>query len=191
MLFRTVPSAHTLVRGEDGLRLRRRSADSTWTPLWPTGSSSGLPPSITARCFSASPSDSTSRWTPCPPRSPRPGPARHYPRFWIWRPPSERQEDFNLPEHVAAWHTLRTHPPPSRRPPPSRGTPGYRTYPASVAFAAGRGGFLQLLDLSCVTVLSLPPRRSGRRPRSGCRRSCGLRLAARGSAFGDHYQIRG
>ena len=24
-------------------------------------------PSITARCFSASPSDSTSRWTPCPP----------------------------------------------------------------------------------------------------------------------------
>ena len=62
----------------------------------------GSPPSITARSFSASPSDSTSRWTPCPPRPPRPGPARHYPRFWIWRPPSERQWDFNPPEHIAA-----------------------------------------------------------------------------------------
>src|SRR3981081_1318880 len=28
----------------------------------------GLPPSITARYFSAGPSDSTSRWTPCPPK---------------------------------------------------------------------------------------------------------------------------
>ena len=35
--------------------------------LWPTGSSSGWPPSITARYFSSCPSDSTSRWTPCPP----------------------------------------------------------------------------------------------------------------------------
>jgi hypothetical protein len=35
--------------------------------LWPTGSSSGSPPSITARYFSSCPSDSTSRWTPCPP----------------------------------------------------------------------------------------------------------------------------
>ena len=35
--------------------------------LWPTGSSSGSPPSITARHFSSCPSDSTSRWTPCPP----------------------------------------------------------------------------------------------------------------------------
>jgi hypothetical protein len=35
--------------------------------LWPTGSSSGQPPSTTARCFSSCPSDSTSRWTPCPP----------------------------------------------------------------------------------------------------------------------------
>jgi hypothetical protein len=38
-------------------------------PLWPTGSSLGQPPSITARYFSASPSDSTPRWTPCPPQS--------------------------------------------------------------------------------------------------------------------------
>jgi len=35
---------------------------------WPTGSSSGQPPSITARYFSSCPSDSTSRWTPCPPK---------------------------------------------------------------------------------------------------------------------------
>jgi len=35
--------------------------------LRPTGSSSGWPPSTTARYFSACPSDSTSRWTPCPP----------------------------------------------------------------------------------------------------------------------------
>ena len=45
--------------------------------LWPTGSSSGSPPSITARYFSSCPSDSTSRWTPCPPESCRlvaPGP---------------------------------------------------------------------------------------------------------------------
>src|SRR5205807_4433042 len=34
--------------------------------LWPTGSS-WVSPSITARYFSAGPSDSTSRWTPCPP----------------------------------------------------------------------------------------------------------------------------
>ena len=37
--------------------------------LWPTGSSSGWPPSITARYFSSCPSDPTSRWTPCPPGS--------------------------------------------------------------------------------------------------------------------------
>src|ERR1700730_15170437 len=35
--------------------------------LWPTGSSR-VSPSITARYFSAGPSDSTSRWTPCPPK---------------------------------------------------------------------------------------------------------------------------
>jgi hypothetical protein len=60
---------------------------------------------MTARSFSAGPSDSTSRWTPCPPQPRRPRPAGHYPRFWIWRPPSERQWDFNPPEHVAAQRT--------------------------------------------------------------------------------------
>ena len=82
---------------------------------------------------------------------------------------------------------LRTRPPPSRRPPTSRGTPGYRAYPASAAFATGRGRFLQLLDLPCVTVLSLPPRRSVLRHRSECRRPCCLRPGPRGSAFGEHF----
>jgi len=53
------------------VRLRLHSAGSTLPHLWPTGSSSGLPPSITARYFSSCPSDSTSRWTPCPPENRR------------------------------------------------------------------------------------------------------------------------
>jgi hypothetical protein len=105
VLFRSVPPAHTVVRGVDGLRLRRHSADSTLPPLWPTGSSSGWLPSIAARSFSSCPSDSTSRSTPCPPWPWPPEPARRYPRLRIWRPPSERQRDFNPPEHVAAQRT--------------------------------------------------------------------------------------
>src|SRR6201984_487597 len=38
------------------------------TYLWPTGSSLG-DPLITARNFSSCPSDSISRWTPCPPET--------------------------------------------------------------------------------------------------------------------------
>ena len=96
--------------------------------LWPTGSSR-VSPSITARYFSAGPSDSTSRWTPCPPKyskrwlqvglgciqlSPscpfrrlhtfrflRPARLRT-PLSWIWRPSFERQRDFNPPEQRAA-----------------------------------------------------------------------------------------
>jgi hypothetical protein len=118
VLFRSVPPAHTVVRGVDGSRLRRHSADSTLPPLWPTGSSSGWLPSIAARSFSSCPPDSTSRWTPCPPRRLPPRPARRYPRLRIWRPPSERQWDFNPPEHVAAQRTLwpdPTPPAPRRR----------------------------------------------------------------------------
>jgi hypothetical protein len=44
------------------------SAGSTIPRLWPTGSSVGWLPLITTWWFSASPSDSTSRWTPCPPK---------------------------------------------------------------------------------------------------------------------------
>jgi len=63
----------------------------------------------TARCFSSYPSDSTSRWTPCPPRSSS-GPARHYSRLWIWLSPPESQRDFNPPDWCAAWRTLLAHP---------------------------------------------------------------------------------
>src|ERR1700756_4995125 len=35
-------------------------------------------------------------------------PARHYPRFWIWRPSFERQRDFNPPVQRAAQHALRS-----------------------------------------------------------------------------------
>jgi len=48
---------------------------------------------------------------PCRPHTPRP--TRRYPRLRIWRPPSERQWDFNPPEHVAAQRTLWTPPTPS------------------------------------------------------------------------------
>jgi hypothetical protein len=113
VLFRSVPPAHTVVRGVDGSRLRRHSADSTLPPLWPTGSSLGWLPSIAARSFSSCPSDSTSRWTPCPPRRLLPRPARRYPRLRIWRPPSERQWDSNPPEHCAAQRTLWAHPTPA------------------------------------------------------------------------------
>ena len=97
----------------------------------------GLPQSITARYFSAYPSDSASRRTPCPPKhvdrwlqvrlacfrlSPSCPmrrlhtflslrPARHYPRFWIRRSSSERRRDFNPPDSCAAQRTLRNGPP--------------------------------------------------------------------------------
>jgi len=108
--------------------------------LWPTGSSSGWPPSITARYFSSCPSDSTSRWTPCPPGISSGGfrsalfcfrlspscpfrplhtflssrPARNYPRFWIQRSSSERRRDFNPPDQRAAQRTLWASRTPSR-----------------------------------------------------------------------------
>ena len=53
----------------DGLNefcLRPHSADSTFSHLWPTGSSE-VSPLITARSFSSCLSDSASRRTPCPP----------------------------------------------------------------------------------------------------------------------------
>ena len=65
--FPTVSPAHTLVRRGGTQCLCLHSAGSTIPRLWPTGSSSGWLPSITTRWYSSSPSDSTSRWTPCPP----------------------------------------------------------------------------------------------------------------------------
>ena len=100
----------------------------------------GISPSIAARYFSSCPSDSTSRWTPCPPRPGRCSlpptlgclacsfaprfqasasldltlgfhlydqrPARHYPRFRIRRPSSERRRDLNPPDLSAAQRTV-------------------------------------------------------------------------------------
>src|SRR6201989_28093 len=48
-------------------RLRPHSAGSTLPHLWPTCSSSGAPPLITARYFSSNSSDAGSLRTPCPP----------------------------------------------------------------------------------------------------------------------------
>src|SRR3954462_622644 len=98
----------------------------------------GVAPSITARFFSSCPSDSTSRWTPCPPENceawlqVRLGcirlsslcpfrllhtfrflrPATYYRRFWIQRSSSERRRDLNPPDQCAAQrkvHTGRLH----------------------------------------------------------------------------------
>src|SRR5262249_34542625 len=68
------------------------------------------PPLFRPGASPQAPSDSPSRWTPSPPRSPS-RPARRSPRLWIWRSPSEPQWDFNPPEHVAAQRTLRAAPP--------------------------------------------------------------------------------
>src|SRR3982750_2220007 len=88
----------------------------------------GVAPSITARSFSSGPSDSTSRWTPCPPENCEAWlqvhlgcirlsslcpfrflhtfrflrPATYYRRFWIQRSSSERRRDFNPPDQCAA-----------------------------------------------------------------------------------------
>src|SRR5260370_1809438 len=68
-IFRIVPPANTLMRWVNEKRLRPHSAGSTLPHLWPTCSSSGWPPLITARYFSSNPSDSGSLRTPCPPRN--------------------------------------------------------------------------------------------------------------------------
>src|SRR5215472_6325413 len=109
--------------------LRLRSADSTLSHLWPTGSS-WVSPSITARYFSSCPSDSTSRWTPCLPKFDKQwlqvrlggirlspscpfrrlhtfcflGPARFYPRFWIGLPSFERPRDSLLNNVLLSTH---------------------------------------------------------------------------------------
>jgi hypothetical protein len=63
-----VPSAITLVRWVN----ENAFVSETQTRPCPTFGRpvhlGGLSPSITARYFSAGPSDSTSRWTPCPPK---------------------------------------------------------------------------------------------------------------------------
>src|SRR6516165_4436451 len=130
MVFGTVPCANTLVRWEDENAfapiVRARPDPTFGRPV-----RHRVAPSTTARYFSTCPSDSTSRWTPCPPVSGEaasgppcrypafacvphigfsipssPRPARNYPRFRIRRPSSERRRDLNPPDHHAAQRTL-------------------------------------------------------------------------------------
>ena len=137
LVFRTVPSAYTLVRWVDESAfasiVQARPCPTFGRPV-----RHGVAPSTTARYCSANPSDPTSRWAPCPPQFRRGGsrstlavsgfrlrarvgvsitchlrPARHYPRLWIRPPSSGDRRDLNPPDHCAAWRTLRASPPPS------------------------------------------------------------------------------
>ena len=65
-IFRTVPFANTLVRrvGKNAFAV---IVPARPCPVFGRPIHRGAAPLITARYFSASPSDSTSRWTPCPP----------------------------------------------------------------------------------------------------------------------------
>src|SRR6202023_2150550 len=102
-------------------------------PPWADRFILGITPSIAARYFFAGPADSTSRWTPCPPKyskrwlqvglgcvqlSPscpfrrlhtfrflRPARLRT-PLLGLWRRSFERQRDFNPPEQRAAQRAL-------------------------------------------------------------------------------------
>ena len=65
-IFRTVPSAHTLVRWEDENAFAS-IVQARPDPIFGRPVHHRVAPSITARYFSSCPSDSTSRWTPCPP----------------------------------------------------------------------------------------------------------------------------
>ena len=66
VIFHTVPPANTLVRWVDenafASIVQARPCPTFGRPVRP-----GMAPLTTARYFSANPSDSTSRWTPCPP----------------------------------------------------------------------------------------------------------------------------
>jgi len=65
-IFHTVPPANTLVRWVD----ENAFASIVQARPYPTFGRPvrhGMAPSTTARYFSSNPSDSTSRWTPCPP----------------------------------------------------------------------------------------------------------------------------
>ena len=65
-IFRTVPSANTLVRWVDENAFAS-IVQARPCPIFGRPVHHGVAPSITARYFSSCPSDSTSRWTPCPP----------------------------------------------------------------------------------------------------------------------------
>src|SRR5215471_12968784 len=100
MVFGTVPSANTLVRWVNELRLRPHSAGSTLPHLWPTCSSSGSPPLITARYFSSDSSDSGSLRTPCPPPACAAGRQGITPAFGYSAPHPSAGATLTLPIHA-------------------------------------------------------------------------------------------
>ena len=72
LVFRTVPSANTLVRWVDENAFAR-IVQARPCPTFGRPVRHGVAPSTTARYCSANPSDPTSRWAPCPPQFRRGG----------------------------------------------------------------------------------------------------------------------
>ena len=140
-----------------GERLRLRSAGSTLPHLWPTGSSSGWPPSITARYFSAGPSDSISPWTPCPPENCSCGRRRVTAVFGYSAPHLSARGTSTLQNNALLSAHYWPPPPPSRRPPTSR---LHRLYgfPAPRLSPRDEEGFSSCLRRPCHrAVANAPP----------------------------------
>ena len=136
-LFRTVPSANTLVRwvNENAFAsiVQARPCPTFGRPVHHRGSPHRLRPGTSPHALRIPPRDghpalrrtasggsrsalACVRLSPsCPFRLLHTflllRPARHYPRVRIWRSSSERQRDFNPPEQRAAQRTLRAVPP--------------------------------------------------------------------------------
>ena len=91
----------------------------------------------------------------------------------------------SLHGHYPVSSLLRTRPPPSRRRTISR-VPRLYARPDSADFAAGRGGFLQLLDAPVSPCCRSKPRRSAPPRQPDCDGPCGLRgvLDRSGSGVG-------
>ena len=122
--------------------------------LGPTGSSLGWPPLITARYFSSCPSDSTSRWTPCPPESYRQlsGQRGMTPAFGYGAPHPSTRGTLTLLNNVL----LSTHYEPLRHlPPPPPTLAGWALVP-SAALPHGRRLLLLRTALIPCVLPSLP-----------------------------------
>ena len=145
LVFRTVPSAYTLVRWVDESAfasiVQARPCPTFGRPV-----RHGVAPSTTARYCSANPSDPTSRWAPCLPQFRRGGSRSTLavsgfrlrarvgvsipatcgrrgitPAFGYGPPSFGGRRDLNLPDQCAAWRTLRASPPPCTARPDPRG----------------------------------------------------------------------
>jgi hypothetical protein len=89
----------------------------------------------------------------------------------------------SLRGHYPASSLLRARPPPSRRRPLSRGNRLY-SLPSSADFAAGRGGLLQLPDVSCAPCRRSHPAGGDSSPQPDCDDPCCLRAQSKRSASG-------